>query len=422
MLAAYSMMVSISSLFALFIGMFIIYNSFAIAVTQRRSEIGILRALGATRGQIRWLFLGESAVTGLIGSLGGLAFGVLIARGIAASIGALISDVYGVAQHADEVVDRARRCSLVALAIGIATSIVAAVDSGAQRGARRSGAGAAEGQVPGAVGRREPAARASLGARCSARVSIACLAVGALAAGVLRRLRRSRSSSRCCSARCCRSALAQALRPLLKWLRPVEGALAADSLIQAPRRTSASVAALMLSLALVVAFAGHGARQLRLDHRLDGDGAEPRSLRPAVAEHRRPHDPLSGGDGAGARGDPRRRARADGARRAHHVPRHAGDGRRGRGQEHRARPRSAPPVAGNADEMYRRAAAGEGLMVSDNLAQLQHLTLGEMLEMPAPNGADPPADRRHRRRLLRSAGHDPDGSQRCSSATGTTIR
>jgi len=101
MLAAYSMMMGISSLFALFIGMFIIYNSFAIAVTQRRSEIGILRALGATRGQIRWLFLGESAVTGLVGSLAGLVFGVLIARGIAASIGALISDVYGVAQHAD---------------------------------------------------------------------------------------------------------------------------------------------------------------------------------------------------------------------------------------------------------------------------------------------------------------------------------
>src|SRR5205823_1141947 len=51
-------------------------------------------------------------------------------------------------------------------------------------------------------------------------------------------------------------ALARTIRPALKWLRPVEGALAADSLIQAPRRTSASVAALMLSLALVVAFAG----------------------------------------------------------------------------------------------------------------------------------------------------------------------
>src|SRR5207249_5172359 len=51
-------------------------------------------------------------------------------------------------------------------------------------------------------------------------------------------------------------ALAKAVRPLLKWARPVEGALAADSLIQAPRRTSASVAALMLSLAVVVAFGG----------------------------------------------------------------------------------------------------------------------------------------------------------------------
>src|SRR5690606_34749685 len=48
MLAGYTVMVSISSAFALFIGLFIIYNSFATAVTQRRSEIGILRALGAT--------------------------------------------------------------------------------------------------------------------------------------------------------------------------------------------------------------------------------------------------------------------------------------------------------------------------------------------------------------------------------------
>ena len=57
-------------------------------------------------------------------------------------------------------------------------------------------------------------------------------------------------------ARSCRWRSRERIRPVLKWLRPVEGALAADSLIQAPRRTSASVAALMLSLALVVAFAG----------------------------------------------------------------------------------------------------------------------------------------------------------------------
>src|SRR5205807_2580993 len=37
-------------------------------------------------------------------------------------------------------------------------------------------------------------------------------------------------------------------------------------------------------------------------------------------------------------------------------------------------------------EMYRKAAAGEGLMVSDNFAELQHLTLGETLEIAAPYG------------------------------------
>ena len=126
MLAAYSMMVNISSVFALFIGMFIIYNSFAIAVTQRRSEIGILRALGATRRQIRWLFLGESAVTGLVGSLGGLAFGMLIARGVAASIGTLINDVYGVAQRTGDL-STSPGLLLVALAVGIVTSMIAAI-------------------------------------------------------------------------------------------------------------------------------------------------------------------------------------------------------------------------------------------------------------------------------------------------------
>jgi putative ABC transport system permease protein len=44
------------------------------------------------------------------------------------------------------------------------------------------------------------------------------------------------------------------------------------------------------------------------------------------------------------------------------------------------------PVAGTAQEMYRLTSEGKGLMVSDNLAQLQDLRLGEMLEIPAPYG------------------------------------
>ena len=76
----YAMTANITSLFALFIGMFIIYNTFSIAVTQRRTEIGILRALGATGSQIRALFLSESVMLGLIGTAAGIGFGILIAR------------------------------------------------------------------------------------------------------------------------------------------------------------------------------------------------------------------------------------------------------------------------------------------------------------------------------------------------------
>src|SRR5439155_16521361 len=50
--------------------------------------------------------------------------------------------------------------------------------------------------------------------------------------------------------------LSKTLRPILKRTLPAEGTLAADSLVQAPRRTSATVSALMLSLAMVVGFGG----------------------------------------------------------------------------------------------------------------------------------------------------------------------
>jgi putative ABC transport system permease protein len=43
-------------------------------------------------------------------------------------------------------------------------------------------------------------------------------------------------------------------------------------------------------------------------------------------------------------------------------------------------------VAGSADDMYRLAAAGSGLVVSDTLARLQRLRFGELLEIPAPSG------------------------------------
>jgi putative ABC transport system permease protein len=381
MLAAYSMMVSISSLFALFIGMFIIYNAFAIAVTQRRSEIGILRALGATRGQIRWLFLGESAVTGLIGSLGGLVFGVLIARGIAASIGTLIADVYGVAQHADELSTNPRLLVL-ALLIGIGTSIVAAAIP-ARNAARVDPVQALQKGKYQVLSAGESRFRAVAGAVLGA-VSLVCLSIGGsrpiFYTGYVLAIAVALLVSPLLSL-----AMAKAIRPILKWLRPVEGALAADSLIQSPRRTSASVAALMLSLALVVAFAG----MARASYTSIIDWMET-ALNPelfilpsqSIVARTIRFPPSMAPEVAAIPGV----ARVQMVRDARIVFRKTPVMVVAVEVNSIAETARREPVAGDAQTMYKRTAAGEGLMVSDNLAQLQHLTLGEMLEVPAPNG------------------------------------
>ncbi len=70
------------ALLALFVSIFIIANTFAIVISQRTRELGLLRAVGATPGQIRLSVLVESLFVGLIGSAIGLAAGVGIALGL----------------------------------------------------------------------------------------------------------------------------------------------------------------------------------------------------------------------------------------------------------------------------------------------------------------------------------------------------
>jgi putative ABC transport system permease protein len=53
-----------------------IFTIMTIAVNERRAEIGLLCALGATRRQVRALFLGEAVTLALLGGLAGLLLGV----------------------------------------------------------------------------------------------------------------------------------------------------------------------------------------------------------------------------------------------------------------------------------------------------------------------------------------------------------
>ena len=67
---------------ALFVGAFLIFNTFSITVAQRITEFGMLRTLGAARGQILTSVVLEALLIGLLGALLGLVFGFAIAKGL----------------------------------------------------------------------------------------------------------------------------------------------------------------------------------------------------------------------------------------------------------------------------------------------------------------------------------------------------
>lgn len=101
LLKSFKLALTVGAGVALIVGMFLIYHTLSISVAQRRSEIGILRAAGATRRQIVQLFTFEGALFGLAGSLLGLGLGAVLARGMMQQSAASISEIY-VRVHIDE--------------------------------------------------------------------------------------------------------------------------------------------------------------------------------------------------------------------------------------------------------------------------------------------------------------------------------
>ncbi|MFH0975720.1 MAG: FtsX-like permease family protein [Spirochaetota bacterium] len=80
LLGSYRNFMRAFSLMALIVGMYLIYNAVSISTVQRRKEIGILRAIGARKGEIVRLFLGETFLFSALGSVLGVVLGVLFAK------------------------------------------------------------------------------------------------------------------------------------------------------------------------------------------------------------------------------------------------------------------------------------------------------------------------------------------------------
>ena len=232
---------------ALFVGTFMIANTFSIIVAQRTRELALLRALGALRRQVMISVLGEALIAAVIASGLGVLFGIGMSIGLRGLINAV-----GFELPAGDLV-LAPRTFVVSMLVGIVVTVVSAV-APARRSTRvapiealREGGAAA---TPASSRRRLVAGflTAGLGAVALAAgligggdnaVSIVGLGVFLVFMGVA-----------FLSPLLARP-VARAIGAPIVRLFHLPGKLAQENAIRNPKRTASTAAALMIGLALV---------------------------------------------------------------------------------------------------------------------------------------------------------------------------
>jgi putative ABC transport system permease protein len=125
MLAAFRWNLHVLSYIALLVGAFLIYNTISISVVRRRGEIGILRALGATRSVVTGAFLSEALLFGFTGSIIGIAIGRVMAEGAVRLVGNTVQSLYVSSQPAP--VELTWTTLFTGVAIGLSVCILAAI-------------------------------------------------------------------------------------------------------------------------------------------------------------------------------------------------------------------------------------------------------------------------------------------------------
>jgi putative ABC transport system permease protein len=239
---------------ALFVGTFIILNTFSMLVAQRTRELALLRALGAGRAQVTRSVLLEALVLGVAGSAVGLAAGFGVAAGLRSLFGSFGLTLDGGLVFALDTV-------LWATAVGVLVTVLAAYLP-ARRAAR----------TPPVAAMRDDhvSVERSLRRRSLVGVVVATAGVAALTAAFLV------DDDGTAASLVGLGALALLLgvivlspviaRPFLRGIGAVlprlfgtAGHLARENAVRNPRRTAATASALMIGLALVSAFSIIGA-------------------------------------------------------------------------------------------------------------------------------------------------------------------
>ncbi|HEV2492845.1 MAG TPA: FtsX-like permease family protein [Terriglobia bacterium] len=121
MLEAFRLNLRVLSYIALIVGAFLIYNTISVSVVRRRPEIGILRALGASRATILGAFFAESACFGLAGGLVGLGLGRAMAAAAVQLIGRTVQSLYVSSRPGPIVLSPSS--VMLALAVGVGAAL-----------------------------------------------------------------------------------------------------------------------------------------------------------------------------------------------------------------------------------------------------------------------------------------------------------
>jgi putative ABC transport system permease protein len=243
------------SIGAMVVGLFLVYNALAVTVAERRHDIGILRSIGATRGQIVALFAMSALMLGFLGALLGVPLGIGLAR-------------FAISQIHEELVTLfvnpevnpawpSVGTILLAMASGMLTALLAALIPAIQAAAQDPAD--AVRRTPGGIG----------GAwRMAHRSVCAALVAGGVAMILTRHELPPRFGAFAGMATTLVGLLlampifvgllVQFLQPILRQSLPIEARLAADNLIRSPGRTGLVIGALAAGVAVMIQTAGVG--------------------------------------------------------------------------------------------------------------------------------------------------------------------
>ncbi|MEX5707483.1 FtsX-like permease family protein [Parafrankia sp. FMc6] len=235
---------------AVFVGAFIIFNTFTMLVAQRVRELALLRAIGASRAQVQLSVQIEALIVGFIGATVGLALGALLAMGLRAAVGA-----FGISLPSGPLVFQARTF-LLAYGVGLVITGLAAFVP-----ARKAAS------VPPVAAMRETYVlpTRSLRTRALGGGALTVLGVICLVAGLARGENPNTSMVGAGAAfvflgiatlsPLLAPPITQVVGIPLRAMFGTTGRLGQENAIRNPRRTASTASALMIGLALVSAFA-----------------------------------------------------------------------------------------------------------------------------------------------------------------------